>query len=309
MGHRALMHLLGAGLDMFFDTDAREPSFRRAHWSDRKFFGDNADCIYYVAPVDPAFEYRIRGNISGAAYTSFAVDGGGIDERYPPARIVSSIHDGQFDVAADGSFEIVASVAEAATQLAPARARRGVDLDPPLLRAGRTGRGRPARAHPPGHPGHRRRADAPDARGRRSPATSAASTRSSRAHDRHRPSTRSPATRGRATAQPVQPADGVEAGRLRRGRHREHDDEVRARTRRGIGHRGAVPAVPVGGHRALEPLPADARLPAPPRLAQPRAARARTGRLVPCGRGGAGSRAHPTGSRPRGRTPARSSCG
>ena len=112
VGHRALMHLLGAGLDMFFDTDAREPSFRRAHWADRKFFGDNADCIYYVAPVDPAFEYRIRGNISGAAYTSFAVDGGGIDERYPPARIVSSIHDGTFDVAADGSFEIVASVAE-----------------------------------------------------------------------------------------------------------------------------------------------------------------------------------------------------
>ena len=112
VGHRALMHLLGAGLDLFFDTDAREPSFRRAHWSDRKFFGDNADCIYYVAPVDPAYEYRIRGNISGAAYTSFAVDGGGIDERYPPARIVSSIHDGQFAVEADGSFEIIASAAE-----------------------------------------------------------------------------------------------------------------------------------------------------------------------------------------------------
>ena len=75
VGHRALMHLLGAGLDMFFDTDAREPSFRRAHWADRKFFGDNADCIYYVAQIDPAFEYRIRGNIAGAAYTSFTVEG------------------------------------------------------------------------------------------------------------------------------------------------------------------------------------------------------------------------------------------
>jgi hypothetical protein len=112
VGHRALMHLLGAGLDLFFDTDAREPSFRRAHWADRKFFGDNADCIYYVAPVDPAFEYRIRGNIAGAAYTSFAVDGGGIDERYPPARIISSVHDGDFEVAADGSFEIVVSATE-----------------------------------------------------------------------------------------------------------------------------------------------------------------------------------------------------
>ena len=37
VGHRALMHLVGAGLDMFFDADAIEPSFRRAHWSgDRK---------------------------------------------------------------------------------------------------------------------------------------------------------------------------------------------------------------------------------------------------------------------------------
>jgi hypothetical protein len=109
VGHRALMHLLGAGLDMFFDTDADEPVFRRAHWAGRKFFGDNADCIYYAAQIRPDRTYRIRGNVAGAAYTSFTVDGGGIDERYPPARVVSSIHDGQFDVAPDGSYELVAS--------------------------------------------------------------------------------------------------------------------------------------------------------------------------------------------------------
>ena len=109
VGHRALMHLLGAGLDMFFESDASEPRFRRAHWAGRKFFGDNSDCIYYTAQIDPRAVYRISGNVAGAAYTSFTVEGGGIDERYPPARVVSALHDGQFDVAADGSYEIFVS--------------------------------------------------------------------------------------------------------------------------------------------------------------------------------------------------------
>src|SRR4051794_11892665 len=113
-GHRMLMHLLGAGLDLFFESDGAAPTWRRAHWAGRKFYGDNADCIYHMAQVDPACTYRIRGNLAGAAYTSFTVDGGGIDERFPPARIVSSIHDGQFDVDADGNYELVAGPDEQA---------------------------------------------------------------------------------------------------------------------------------------------------------------------------------------------------
>jgi hypothetical protein len=109
-GHRMLMHLVGAGMDLFFDSDAWRPEFRRAHWAGRKFFGDNADCIYYMAQVDPALTYRIRGRLAGASYTSFTVDGGGIDEQFPPARVVSSLHDGQFEgVSADGDYELVAS--------------------------------------------------------------------------------------------------------------------------------------------------------------------------------------------------------
>jgi hypothetical protein len=112
LGHRALLHLLGAGLDMYFDADPDEPSFRRAHWAGRKFYGDNADCIYFTAVVDPARTYRIRGNVAGAAYTSFAVEASSIDERYPPAGIVSSLYEGQFSVAPDGSYEIIASAEE-----------------------------------------------------------------------------------------------------------------------------------------------------------------------------------------------------
>jgi hypothetical protein len=111
VGHRALMHLIGAGLDMFFESDASDPRFRRAHWAGRKFFGDNADCIYYTAQIDHDTVYRITGNVAGAVYTSFTVEGGGIDERYPPGRVVSALHDGQFDVARDGSYELVVSAA------------------------------------------------------------------------------------------------------------------------------------------------------------------------------------------------------
>src|SRR4051812_14286398 len=63
-GHRMLMHLIGAGLDMFLESSGDDPVFRRAHWSGRKFWGDNADCIYYVAQIDPDRTYRIRGNLA-----------------------------------------------------------------------------------------------------------------------------------------------------------------------------------------------------------------------------------------------------
>jgi hypothetical protein len=108
-GHRFLMHALGSGLDMFFDADVAQPQFRRTLWSGRKVFGDSPDTIYYYTLIDPARSYRIRGNIAGAVYTSFSVEGGSIDERFPPSRIVASLNDTEFDIDADGNYEIIAS--------------------------------------------------------------------------------------------------------------------------------------------------------------------------------------------------------
>lgn len=108
-GHRFIMHALGSGLDMFFDADADQPAFRRTLWAGRKVFGDSPDTLYYYALIRPDRTYRIRGNIAGAAYTSFSVEGGGIDQRFPPARVVSSLNDRQFEVDADGNYEIIAS--------------------------------------------------------------------------------------------------------------------------------------------------------------------------------------------------------
>lgn len=115
-GHRFLMHALGTGLDMFFDADAAQPQFRRTLWSGRKAFGDSPDTIYYYAVIDPARSYRIRGNIFGAVYTSFSVEGGSIDERFPPTRIVAALNDTEFDIDADGNYEIIASAQQPQTE-------------------------------------------------------------------------------------------------------------------------------------------------------------------------------------------------
>jgi hypothetical protein len=108
-GHRALMHLIGAGLDMYFDADADHPEFRRAHWAGRKFYGDNADCIYFNAVISGARSYRIRGNMLDASYVSFASEATSIDECYPPPRMIHSLHNKAMEISPDGSFEIIAS--------------------------------------------------------------------------------------------------------------------------------------------------------------------------------------------------------
>ena len=109
-GHRFLMHLLGGGLDLFFENDPAAPEFRPTLQSGRKFYGDNPDALYHFALIRPDFEYRIRGNTDGAVYTSFTVEGGGgIDERYPPGRVVATRNDTALEIGADGGFEIVAS--------------------------------------------------------------------------------------------------------------------------------------------------------------------------------------------------------
>jgi hypothetical protein len=109
-GHRFLMHLLGGGLDLFLEDDPACPEFRPTLQSGRKFYGDNPDAIYHSAMILPDFAYRIRGSTDGAIYTSFTVEGdGGIDERYPPGRVIETRNDAALEIRADGSFEIIAS--------------------------------------------------------------------------------------------------------------------------------------------------------------------------------------------------------
>lgn len=105
-GVRAVAHLLQGGLVSWFEEDPTHPSFRRIVTPTRKFMGDNADAVYYEAPIRPGLRYRVRGNLSGAIYVSITLEGGNSDGSFG-GRTCGVINDTQFDVAEDGSFEIV----------------------------------------------------------------------------------------------------------------------------------------------------------------------------------------------------------
>jgi hypothetical protein len=103
--HRALMHLLEGGLVGMFESDPSAPRFRRIVTPTRKFTGDNADAVYFDAPVAPEYAYRVRGEMKGAVYVSITVELGTEDGSLG-SQTAGVINDEQFDVDADGCFEI-----------------------------------------------------------------------------------------------------------------------------------------------------------------------------------------------------------
>lgn len=74
--HRAMMHMLEGGLVGMFESDPASPVLRRIVSPTRKFTGDNADAIYFDAPVSNEYSYRVRGQMNGAVYVSLTVEMG-----------------------------------------------------------------------------------------------------------------------------------------------------------------------------------------------------------------------------------------
>lgn len=103
--HRSLMHVLEGGLAGMFETDPSAPEFRRIVTPWRKFTGDNSDAIYFDAPVNPDYEYIVRGNMCGAVYVSITIEVG-TEGGAMASRTSGVINDNDFDVDADGNFEI-----------------------------------------------------------------------------------------------------------------------------------------------------------------------------------------------------------
>jgi hypothetical protein len=124
-GFRNLMHLLQGALVGHFEDDPAHPRFRRIVTPTRKFMGDNADAIYYDAPVDAAHVYRIRGRMDGAVYVSMTVEAGAQEGRFA-SNTAGVLNDGQFDVSPDGRFEVWLG--------GPARARNWMALAPGAAR-------------------------------------------------------------------------------------------------------------------------------------------------------------------------------
>ena len=105
----AMLAEIEAGyIQFWFDSDPKRPVFHRWLSPTKKLLGDNPDAVYYGAITDPANSYRIRGNIQGATYTSFTVETGAQDGHLSKG-VISTLNDAEFDVAPDGSFEIIAS--------------------------------------------------------------------------------------------------------------------------------------------------------------------------------------------------------
>jgi hypothetical protein len=107
-GRYLVANALQHGFQCWFDVDPRRPTFQRWLSPTKKLLGDNPDAVYYGAVTDPAGSYRIRGNIQSASYTSFTVETGAQDGHLSKG-LVAALNDTEFDVAADGSFEIIAS--------------------------------------------------------------------------------------------------------------------------------------------------------------------------------------------------------
>ena len=105
-GLRAVLHLLQGGLVSFLEDDPDHPRFRRIVTPTRKFTGDNADAIYFDAAVNPQRRYRVRGNVAGAIYVSLTAEAG-TELGGMGTHTVGVLNDTGFDVASDGSFEIL----------------------------------------------------------------------------------------------------------------------------------------------------------------------------------------------------------
>ncbi|HQR04910.1 MAG: hypothetical protein JSR19_07355 [Proteobacteria bacterium] len=103
-GHRQLLHHLQLALSIVLEADPERPTFRRTTTPTMKFLGDNPDAIYYTAFIRPDRNYRIRGNIAGADFTSFSLERGGADG-HPSKGVTRVIEDHQLAIAADGSYE------------------------------------------------------------------------------------------------------------------------------------------------------------------------------------------------------------
>jgi hypothetical protein len=122
---RLVANLLEGGLVGHFDDDPRQPVFRQIVTSTRKSLGDNADAIYFDAPVSGEYAYRIRGRTASAVYVSFTIEVSGAGGGFPE-RTAGVLNDSDFDIDPDGRFEIYLG--------GPPRERNWVALDPDATR-------------------------------------------------------------------------------------------------------------------------------------------------------------------------------
>jgi hypothetical protein len=104
-GYRSVANMLEGGLALMFESDPERPFFRPIVTRTRKMLGDNPDALYYTAPVRKDRAYRVTGNLAGCAYLSFTVETDTAEGGYS-TETAGVLRDTDFDVSADGGFEV-----------------------------------------------------------------------------------------------------------------------------------------------------------------------------------------------------------
>ncbi len=102
-GYSAMLDLLAVGLDCYIHNSPDEPSFVKLLSPIRKIGGDNADALYYFAPLNPGRGYEVRGTMGSAAYLAFTTYGGDTPKKF---HIVSNTSTPGLKVDEDGRFEL-----------------------------------------------------------------------------------------------------------------------------------------------------------------------------------------------------------
>jgi hypothetical protein len=120
-GRRVILHTLHHAIEAWLESDRARPAFKRFVTPEKKLLGDNPDAIYFTTPVSEKYEYRVRGNLADATYTSFTVELGTADGKNSTG-VGATLNDSQFEAKADGSFELIASAAP--------RKKNWIRLDP-----------------------------------------------------------------------------------------------------------------------------------------------------------------------------------
>jgi hypothetical protein len=113
-GQRLLLHLLNTAINFWMEADPEHPTWTPYVAPARKLLGDNPDALYYFAPVRGDRSYRIRGNLAGATFTSFTVEGGS-GAGQAAGRSTAALDDIDMQIDPDGGFEIIASASKPAS--------------------------------------------------------------------------------------------------------------------------------------------------------------------------------------------------
>ena len=101
-GLRFILRQLGYREEQFLEyPPGTQPEFFLPESPVRKVFADCPDTIYRQFTVSPGATYRLTGTRGGSPYISFTAYRAAISD-----RVVADLHDGELEIAADGTFEL-----------------------------------------------------------------------------------------------------------------------------------------------------------------------------------------------------------